>query len=117
MNKSITTVLTLIAGLAGGVISHYLFFPAPVLAEEPSLEIRAQKFVLVDENGAVRGVFGFGRDGSPELQVKYKRPIGLAKIIRTEFGSARFLGVQGKSVLPELRSAQGPKTDPHGGGE
>jgi hypothetical protein len=36
----------------------------------PPQDIRVRKVELVDENGATRGVFGFARDGNPELQVK-----------------------------------------------
>jgi hypothetical protein len=61
MNKS-TIAVALAAGLVGGVISRYIS-PAPVLAQQaqaPSpapLELRAQRFVLVNPDGAVAGTF------------------------------------------------------------
>jgi hypothetical protein len=104
MNKAITTALGLIAGFIGGAMSHYVFVPTPVLAQPPvqsPLEIRAQKFVLVDENGTARGVFGFQRDGSPELQ-KY----GTGNDVFT----ARWIGINlRRNVLPDLRPAEPPK--------
>ncbi len=63
MNKS-TIAVALAAGLVGGVISRYVS-PAPVLAQQaqaPSatpapLELRAQRFVLLNPDGAVGGTF------------------------------------------------------------
>jgi hypothetical protein len=88
-------------------MSHYVFAPTQVHAQPPvqsALEIRAQKFVLVDENGAPRGVFGFQRDGTPELQ-RY----GTGNDVLT----ARWIGINlRRNVLPDLRPAEPPKAGP-----
>jgi hypothetical protein len=71
MNGKFSITLALAAGFIGGVASHYLM-PTPVhaQAETPALqEIRAHKFVLVDEHGVARGVFGFQNDGSPNIEL------------------------------------------------
>jgi hypothetical protein len=54
----------------GGVAPRYAG-PSVVYAQVPAApqEIRAQKFVLVDEAGVARGVFGVETNGSPELEV------------------------------------------------
>src|SRR5215469_9665788 len=104
MSNRITIALALVAGFIGGVMSH---LPMSVHAQTPPpapAEIRAQKFVLVDENGTPRGVFGFRSDDSPDIQLRFGKPKGFAKIIEAEVCSARWIGVGGKSVLPDLRS-------------
>ena|ERR1700733_9236635 len=61
MNKS-TIAVALAAGLIGGVISRYIS-PAPVLAQQAQnqspapLELRAQRFVLINPDGSVAGTF------------------------------------------------------------
>ena len=58
MNKT-TIVVALVAGLAGGVISRYIS-PAPVLAQQAQAapaELRAQRFALVNPEGAVVATF------------------------------------------------------------
>jgi hypothetical protein len=60
MNRTLTVSLALAAGLLGGTLSGYVT-PATVLAQaQPAVpnEIRAQRFTLVDEYGAILGVFG-----------------------------------------------------------
>jgi hypothetical protein len=74
MNKAITTALgRLVAGFSGGAMSHYLFVPMTVQAQAQSAtkEIRAGKFVLVDDNGLPRGAFAIGTkfDDRPVLEV------------------------------------------------
>lgn len=64
MSPRTTIVLALAAGFVGGTISQRI---VPVHAQDqPSVpqEIRAHKFVLVDESGVDRGVFGFGNRGA-----------------------------------------------------
>jgi hypothetical protein len=117
MNTKITTALGLIAGFIGGAMSHYLFVPIPVHAQaapvQPPAEIRAQKFVLVDEHGTPHAVLGFRSDGTPELQAKFGKPKGLLKFMSAEIGRAGFVGIEGeKNVLPELRTTHPPKTAP-----
>jgi len=59
MNKS-TIAVALAAGLIGGVISRYAA-PAPVHAQQvptpAPVEVRAQRFVLVNPDGSVAGTF------------------------------------------------------------
>lgn len=89
-------------------MSHYFFAPIPVHAQaavEPPAEIRARKFVLVDENGTPQGVFGFRGNGSPDIQVYFGKPKGLAKLTgSTGTGSVRWLGIERKNTISELSS-------------
>jgi hypothetical protein len=61
MNKT-TIGVALVAGLAGGMISRYIS-PAPVLAQQAQaqnpapVELRAQRFALVNPQGAVVATF------------------------------------------------------------
>jgi hypothetical protein len=71
MRTNLTIAVALIAGCLGGFASRY-WGPALVYAKTQApapAEIRAQKFVLVDENGAARGVFGFEANGSPVIEI------------------------------------------------
>jgi hypothetical protein len=107
MSTKISNALGLVMGFIGGAMSHYLFVPKPAYAQapaQPPAEIRARKFVLVDENGTPRGVFGFRSDGSPDIQVSFGKQKGLTKLISEEVGSARWIGVdREKSWLPDLK--------------
>jgi hypothetical protein len=62
MSSNKTTIaLALTAGFIGGTISQHIG-PSPVLAQDQASvprEIRAHRFVLVDDDGVNRGVFGF----------------------------------------------------------
>jgi len=55
------------AGLLGGIATHYVW-PQPVLADSTAIEIRARKFVLVNEHGAVIGTFAEESNG-PALKL------------------------------------------------
>jgi hypothetical protein len=61
MNR-MTIAVALVAGLVGGVISRYIS-PAPVLAQQAQpqspapVELRAQRFVLVNPDGTAAGTF------------------------------------------------------------
>ena len=71
MRTNFTLALALTAGFLGGLASRY-WSPTPAYAQAPSAppaEARAQKFVLVDENGIARGVFGFESNGSPVIEI------------------------------------------------
>jgi hypothetical protein len=71
MSTKTTIALAVAAGFLGGVASQRIL-PTPVRAQEQASvpqEIRAHKFVLVDDTGVNRGVFGFIRDGSPRIQL------------------------------------------------
>jgi hypothetical protein len=68
--KALSLTLALAAGLAGGILSHYLW-PAVVQAQsrpQTPQEIRAQSFVLEDANGRTLGTFSpeTQRNGIPE---------------------------------------------------
>ena len=70
MSNKLTVTLALAAGFLGGFASHYLA-EARVYAQSPAVpeKIRAHEFVLVDEAGFVRGVFGIETNGAPEIEV------------------------------------------------
>jgi hypothetical protein len=71
MRNCITIALALAAGFLGGLASRYRA-PVEVHAQtppSPPAEIRAQKFVLVDQNGEARGVFGFETTGAPVIEI------------------------------------------------
>jgi hypothetical protein len=70
MKTSLTIALALAAGFVGGGVSRF-WPPAPVHAQvqvPPPAEVRAEKFVLVDQNGVARGVFGFESNARPLLR-------------------------------------------------
>jgi len=59
MNRNLTLALSLAAGLLGGWLSHYATLPT-VHAQAPApnaLELRAQSFALVDDQGSAMGTF------------------------------------------------------------
>lgn len=66
--------LSMAAGVLGALFFHFV---SPVLAhaqnraqaqiDVPAQELRAQKFVLVDDHGVTGGVLGFEADGMPTL--------------------------------------------------
>jgi len=66
MSKA-TVTLAFAAGLLGGVASHYLS-PQPVHAESYPREVRAQSFILVNEQGMVLGTFS-EEAGRPALKL------------------------------------------------
>jgi hypothetical protein len=104
MNTKATTLLALVAGFIGGAMSHYLFVPMSVRAQGPaqsSPEIRAQKFVLVDENGMARGVFGFRDDGTPDMQVKPAKPRAGAGVFEVRWQAIPYL--HEKPILADLK--------------
>jgi hypothetical protein len=57
--KKLHVVLCLFVGLLGGILSHYLCAPSVHAQTQaaPPKEVRAQGFVLVNDAGAVQGVF------------------------------------------------------------
>ena len=71
MNRKFNLTLALIAGLVGGFASRYLT-PTSVFAQAQApipKEIKAQKFVIVNEDGKPLGVFGFDRNGTPMVKL------------------------------------------------
>ena len=74
LSPKLILILSLAAGLLGGLFSRYVS-PATAQAQAaaPS-EIRAQKFTLVDQNGTVRGTFAvvdnpLRKGGYPVIQL------------------------------------------------
>jgi hypothetical protein len=71
MSNRTTLILAVAAGFIGGIASQHLAI-TPVFAKEPASaakEIRAEKFVIVDENGLPRGAFGINpKDGWPTIE-------------------------------------------------
>ena len=85
--KALYLTLALAAGLAGGILSRYLW-PQPVQAQTPPSaprEIRAQRFVLEDAGGKTLGTFA----------IEMGRPGALARFAS---GSIRLFDGQGREV-------------------
>jgi hypothetical protein len=98
MSTKATVVLAFSAGLAGGIVSQRIV-ARPVYAQAPTsapTEIRAEKFVIVDQNGLPRGAFGFTKDNGPTLEVTDKK--GHAWQVRL-YGTS-FFGNGKPSVVP-----------------
>jgi hypothetical protein len=70
MNNRLTALLAAVAGFVGGFLSRYAS-PSAVYAQPPAIqqEVRARRFVLVDEAGAPRGAFGIETNGSVQIEV------------------------------------------------
>jgi hypothetical protein len=71
MNRKMHLGLSLAAGLLGGLLSHYV---SPVLvhaaqAAPPPKEVRAQSFLLVNDDGSPAGLFGFDLNGHPNIKL------------------------------------------------
>jgi hypothetical protein len=58
-NRNLTVVLALAAGLLGGFLSRYVTVPSVHAQVQPSntVEIKAQRFSIVDPQGRVIGTF------------------------------------------------------------
>ena len=70
-SRLLSLFLAATAGLAGGFVPH-LLLPDPGCAQapvivDPSNEIRAQRFNVVNEQGKVVGTLGVNHDGGAEL--------------------------------------------------
>jgi len=73
MNQKLMLTLAVLAGFVGGVLSQYIS-PALVHAQAQSpKEIRAQSFVLVNENDRVFGLIGLDPQGQPIIKLKDQR--------------------------------------------
>jgi hypothetical protein len=82
--RQLSLALAFAAGLAGGVLSHYVW-PQPVHAQSQNpKEIRAQSFVLEDANGKTFGTFS----------VEAPRPRGRL----TAGGSIRLFDDRGREI-------------------
>jgi hypothetical protein len=68
VNRKLNLGLSLAAGLLGGFLSHYISLESVHAAQViPAKEIRAQRFVLVNSDGGPAGMFGFDREGRPDI--------------------------------------------------
>jgi hypothetical protein len=58
-DRKLTVVLALAAGLLGGVLSRYITPPSVDAQTQPApaIEVRSQRFVVVDPQGRVIGTF------------------------------------------------------------
>ena len=71
MNIKLSISLALAAGLLGGLVSRYIT-PPPVLAQaQTQKEIKAQRFVLVDDKNQIVGTFksAESQNGAPTPNV------------------------------------------------
>ena len=60
--------LTVLAGLLGGGVTHWLWMDQTAYAKKPGREVmvlRAEKFELVDKAGHEHGSLSMGPDGNP----------------------------------------------------
>lgn len=74
MNAGITIAVALVTGFVGGLSSRFVGL-MPVHAQAPALphELRAHKFILVDETGVARGVLGIETNGAPDIEATDSR--------------------------------------------
>lgn len=67
--------MALAAGFIGGIVSQHII-PASVYAQAQTRipkEVRAESFVIVDENGSPRGAFGIDKKhGWPTVEITNK---------------------------------------------
>lgn len=71
MSTKTTFVLALAAGFLGGIVSQHVALPL-VYAQEPTpipTEIRAESFVIVDQDGKPRGAFGINKKWGPAVEI------------------------------------------------
>ena len=94
MRKSFTAVLALTGGLAGGMLSHYIWPQSAQAQSKAPAEIRAESFTLVDPNGNVLGRLSVDRNST--------RPGGV------ESGAIRLFDANGR----EIWRAGGPMAQP-----
>jgi hypothetical protein len=95
MCTKVTLTLAVVAGFLGGIVSqHIALTPVFAQASTPATkEIRAEKFVIVDENGLPRGAFGIDKKhGWPTVEITDAKghPYG-----------ARFLRNDKPTVVPQ----------------
>jgi len=60
--KKLNLAVLVAAGFLGGMFSHFVWAPTLSHAQSPEAapkEVRAQSFVLVDDEGKVEGIFSF----------------------------------------------------------
>jgi hypothetical protein len=69
MNRRLDLVLSIVAGLVGGIFCQALFVTLVRAQNQPvpPKELSAERYILVNKQGTTSGVFGFDKDGSPEI--------------------------------------------------
>jgi hypothetical protein len=74
MNKTLTIVLALGAGLLGGILTRYIAPPAAHAQDQAAIakEIRAQSFTLVDQFDHTAGTFAY--EPLPGARMMLRRP-------------------------------------------
>ena len=100
--SSLTVILALVSGLAGGMISSQLSVGKPVFAKTDRI-ITAEKFVLVDKGG-VRGYWTTGKDGNVSLTMTSK--VGLFLTDRNNRERAE-ISLEGLTVSARLMGNAG----------
>jgi hypothetical protein len=103
---SLMIVLTLLAGLVGGMVSSQLFMGQVVFAETAQQNeqvVVAREFRLVDKRGKTRAVLRFSPGGGPSLAMidengKVRAAFGLVK------DGTPFLGMLDKNGQPFWRA-------------
>jgi hypothetical protein len=68
MTNKTTVLLAMIAGFLGGVVSQHVGLVTAHAQNSPPQEVRAARFVIVDETGAPRGAFGLDKKGVPTME-------------------------------------------------
>ena len=94
MNKR-NLILSIAAGLLGGVVSTYLRPLAVHAQATPPQEIQAQRFTLVNEDGVALGSFCFDKSGRPQIVLRDRAghdvwTAGGPDVARSSANSGRF---------------------------
>lgn len=82
--KPLSLTLALAAGMAGGILSHFIW-PQAVQAQTPAAEIRAQWFVLEDGAGRTMGT----------VSIEVPRS---GKFVRGGVGTIRLFDERGREI-------------------
>ena len=99
MSTRTTLILAVAAGFIGGIASQHLPL-TPVFAQvstPAAKEIRAEKYVIVDEHGLPRGAFGINpKDGWPIIEFIGEKE----QLRRVTWIAAGWAGKGKSSVVP-----------------
>ncbi len=107
--------LTILAGLAGGVIVRQLFASTSAFAQKlcpQAAVIQAKRFELLDENGQRRAVLGFADDRAPALALFDKEGHLRAELGLRPDGGPKVLFWDGKTKVPRVGLALLPTGSP-----
>ncbi len=73
-NPRLLLVLSLTAGLVGGVMANFLILASSVVAQSAPAEtpqvVSAQEFQLIDSKGRIRAILDLSAQGQPYFQLK-----------------------------------------------